>query len=95
MVALALLLHTTAALWFGSVVVAALAWHVGGRWIWAIAALIAAVTIGLAGWGPRMDPLWLAAVAEKDYLFPSRGPSTRGHLICRTRSFWRSSIAVA
>ena len=74
MIGLALLLHTTAALWFGSVVVAALAWHLGRPWIWAIAVLIAGVTVGLAGWAPRMDALWLAAVAEKDYLFPSAWP---------------------
>ena len=74
MIGLALLLHTTAALWFGSVVVAAMAWHFGRRWMWAIAALIVVVAAGLAGWGPRMDAAWIAAVAEKDYLFPSAWP---------------------
>lgn len=74
MIGLALLLHTTAALWFGSVVVAALAWHLGRNWMWAIAGLIACVAIGLVGWAPRMDATWMAAVAEKDYLFPSAWP---------------------
>lgn len=74
LIGVALVLHTTAALWFGSVVVAALAWYAGRRWAWAIAALIAVVAIGLAGWGPRMDAAWLTAVAEKDYLFPSAWP---------------------
>ena len=74
MIAIALVLHTTSALWFGSVVLAALAWHLGRRWLWGIGALIAAVAIGLAVWGPRMDAPWIAAVAEKEYLFPSAWP---------------------
>jgi hypothetical protein len=70
----AMCVHTTAGLWFGSVVIAAVAWNAGRRWIWVVAAAIAIVSIGLAGWGPRMDGTWLAAVAEKDYLFPSAWP---------------------
>lgn len=74
LIAIALVLHTTAALWFGSVVVGAIAWNAGRRWQWATLALIAAVAIGLGAFGPRMDAAWLAAVAEKDYLFPSAWP---------------------
>lgn len=74
LIAVALVLHTTAALWFGSVVVAGVAWQAGRRWMWAIAALIAIVAVSLAGWAPRMDTAWLTAVAEKDYLFPSAWP---------------------
>ena len=74
LIAIALVLHTTAALWFGSVIVGAVAWNAGRPWRWAIAAMIAVVAIGLATWGPRMDAAWLSAVAEKDYLFPSAWP---------------------
>jgi hypothetical protein len=74
LIVVALVLHTTAALWFGSVVIGAMAWNAGRGWRWAIAALISAVAIGLAVFGPRMDAAWLAAVAEKDYLFPSAWP---------------------
>lgn len=69
------LLHPTTALWFGAVVVTAAAWHIDRRLLWPLAAGIGLTAAGLAVFSPRMDAPWLAALAEKDYLFPSAWPA--------------------
>lgn len=74
--------HPTTALWFGLVYGGALffaplpwrkvAWALAAG---AIAGGLWAVTAGpLAGRLVRMDPAWIAVVAEKDYLFPHEWP---------------------
>jgi hypothetical protein len=76
-------IHSTTALWF--IVLIGSAAVVRQRLSWRGICLIAGVIIGLgavvATVGPlanrlvRMDPAWLAVIAEKDYLFPPGWPA--------------------
>ena len=77
-VAAAAALHPTTALWFGvwllaATFLAAPRWrvHIAGILLAAAAAGLWALVAGpLAGRLRRMDPEWLAAIADKTYLFP-------------------------
>jgi len=82
LLAVAAMLHPTTTLWF-AIWLSAAAFVAEPRWRPAIAGA-AVVALPLAWWafsaGPlagrlvRMDPEWLAAIADKDYLFPLRWP---------------------
>ena len=74
LVAAMALVHTTTALWFGAALLTAAAWQFDRRALWFVGGGIALVATALAVGAPRMDAPWLAAVAEKDYLFPSAWP---------------------
>jgi hypothetical protein len=79
LIALALAVHPTTAIWFGIWIAAALAvserqWRVPllALAVAGSAAATWAVTAGpLSGHLDRMDPLWASALAGKDYIFPS------------------------
>lgn len=76
-------IHSTTALWFMLLIGSATL--VRQRLSWRTICVIAAAMIGLAavvtGFGPlanrfvRMDPPWMAVIAEKDYLFPLGWPA--------------------
>lgn len=72
--ALAAVVHTSTALWFGAVVAVAAAWpqrHRPAVRLLAAVAAAAGVVVAVAAavsW-PRMDPQWLAALGDRDYLF--------------------------
>jgi hypothetical protein len=78
----AALLHPTTTLWFGiwmgvSIVVAERRWRapVGAMMACGVIAAVWAFKAGpLAGRLGTMDPAWLEALGEKDYLFPLRWP---------------------
>jgi hypothetical protein len=79
---LAAAVHPTTAAWFGAWLGAAL-WLARPEWrvAMAAAASILAITACAVLWrGPlgghlsRMDEAWLAVIADRDYLFPSRWP---------------------
>lgn len=84
LVAIALSIHPTTGIWF-SVWLGAAAWF--GRPAWrrslgaAMAIAVAVVLLilwrgPLAGHLVRMDPAWLSAISDKDYLFPLSWPLT-------------------
>lgn len=77
--AVAAVVHTSTAIWFGGVVTVAAAWpHMGRRSVRIATSLI--VTLGLAGllaaaaYLPRMDAAWLAVLGDRDYLFSADWP---------------------
>ena len=80
---LAAAIHSTTALWF--VILVGAGAIVRRRVPWRLASAIAAAVVGaaavltiagpLSGRFVRMDPSWLAVIAEKDYLFPLRWPA--------------------
>jgi hypothetical protein len=80
LLAIAFAIHPTTALWFTAVIAAAeIARLRGGRTLivatTAIIAAIWAAAFGLpASIVQRMDPAWLAVIADKDYLFPLHWP---------------------
>jgi hypothetical protein len=75
LIAVSAVLHSTTAIWFGGVVVAAAAWTAGRRAMGVVAGGVVLTAIGLATLGTRMDAPWLIAVAGKSYLFPSAWPA--------------------
>jgi hypothetical protein len=77
--AVAAVVHTSTAIWFGGVVAVAAVWpHLQDRRV--RTGLAAAVAVGLAGLAaaaiflPRMDPAWLAVLGDRDYLFSADWP---------------------
>lgn len=75
----AAVVHTSTAIWFAGVVIVATLWpHRRNRTV--ARALAVAVGMGLAGLGmsavylPRMDEVWLAVLADRDYLFSADWP---------------------
>lgn len=81
--AVAVLIHTTTGLWFSIVVAVAWTVHAGTRRV-RIGAVLGALVMGAAGLGLAagsgrlvlMDEAWLAVIADKDYLFPTRWPAS-------------------
>ena len=83
LVTLAIPIHPTTAVWF-AVWLGVAAWFGRPRWRpWlAVAAALGGVCVVLMFWrGPlaghlaRMDPEWLSAIGDKDYLFPLEWPA--------------------
>jgi hypothetical protein len=89
LVAIAAVLHTTTALWFGIAAAAACIVDIAAvdarrRLTWPVAGAIGAASIAAAVWavsvGPlagrlvTMDAAWLRVIDTKDYLFPDRWP---------------------
>jgi hypothetical protein len=75
LVALAAVVHPTTALWFAPVVGLGILVSIGVKRPWRWTALALAVIAAAGGRGERMDVEWLAALAEKDYLFPNEWPA--------------------
>jgi len=82
LVAVAAAVHTTVAIWFGAVLVIAVAWRLGTtRAIALLLSSAAAVAILLITITPLqgrlaiMDPAWVSVLGDKDYLFASEWPA--------------------
>ena len=81
-VAVAALVHTTVALWFGAALAAAVGWQMGARKAAALAGsgiLVVAIVVASVDrlrWRvSAMDGAWVAVLGDKDYLFLSGWPA--------------------